>query len=205
MNQKQLSDRIGNIDDRLVQAAGRGQEQPGHRRRPGRGFRRFAAIAAVMALMVCSFSLGAFAFAREVMVEVPVEPETLTIEALGLTLILPDTWAGRYALEQTEDGGYSVYNPGIREDFCKDSAAKTYGGALFYISLWDEQLTKAQVDAGGEWNYARCAYIMTTKDGTYLLYYASDLQFTEETVEEYRQMESEIASIRFVADKALAD
>ena len=205
MNQKQLSDRIGNIDDRLVQAAGQARARGGHRRGPSRGFRRFAAIAAVMALMVCSFSLGAFAFAREVMVEVPVEPETLTIEALGLTLILPDTWAGRYALEQTEDGGYSVYNPGIREDFCKDSAAKPYGGMLFYISLWDEQLTKAQVDAGGEWNYARCAYIMTTKDGTYLLYYASDLQFTEETVEEYRQMESEIASIRFVADKALAD
>ena len=133
------------------------------------------------------------------------EQETLEIGDLGLTLILPDVWAGRYALEQTEDGGYSVYNPGIREDFCKDSTAKTYGGTLFYITLWDEQLTKAQVDAGGEWNYARCAYIMTTKDGTYLLYYASDLQFTEETMAEYRQMESEIANIRFVADKALVD
>ena len=131
MNQKQLSDRIGNIDDRLVQAAGRGQEQSGHRRRPGRGFRRFGVIAAVVALMVCSFSLGAFAFAREVTVEVPVEQETLEIGDLGLTLILPDHWKGRYALERTEGGGYSVYNPGIREDFCKNSEIKTYGGTVF--------------------------------------------------------------------------
>ena len=209
MNQKQLSDRIGNIDDRLIQAVGQDRDQVEHRRGPGRGLRRLAAIAAVAALMVCSFSLGAFAFAREVTVEVPVEvpveQETIEIGDLGLTLILPDSWKGRYALERNADGGYSVYAPGIREDFCKDSERKTHGGTLFYITLWDEQLTKAQVDTGGEWNYARCAYIMTTKDGTYLLYYVSDLQFTDETMEEYRQMESEIANIRFVVDKALAD
>lgn len=44
---------------------------------------------------------------------------------------------------------------------------------------------------------------MTTKDGTYLLYYASDVQCTPETMEEYRQMESEIGDIRFVVDNAL--
>lgn len=74
---------------------------------------------------------------------------------------------------------------------------------LFYLKLWDEQLTKEQVDAGGDWDYARCRYIMTTKDGTYLLYYASDVQFTQETMDEYRQMESEISDIRFVVDNAL--
>ena len=46
-------------------------------------------------------------------------------------------------------------------------------------------------------------YIMTTKDGTYLLYYASDVQCAPETMEEYRQMESEIGDIRFVVDNAL--
>ena len=65
------------------------------------------------------------------------------------------------------------------------------------------ELTKEQVDAGGEWDYARCRYIMTTKDGTYLLYYASDVQFTVETMAEYRQMEEEISDIRFVIDHAL--
>lgn len=54
--------------------------------------------------MVCSFCVGAFAFARETVVEVPIEQETLTIEELGLTLILPDSWKGRYALMQDELG-----------------------------------------------------------------------------------------------------
>ena len=205
MNKKQLSDRIGNIDDQLVQEARESWNSGGHRRRQGVGLRRFVAIAAVLALMVCSFSMGATAFAKEIIVEVPVEQEMAEIEEIGLTLILSDNWKGRYALECNEGGGYSIYNPEIRKDFCADMENQLYGGALFYITLWDEQLTKAQVDAGGEWNYARCEYIMTTKDGTYLLYYASDLQFTEKTVEEYRQMESEITDIRFVVDNALSD
>ena len=199
MNKKQLSDRIGNIDDRLVQEAAQRRNDCGRRRRRSRGLQRFAGLAAVLALMVCSFGVGATAFAKEVVVEVPVEQETITIEKLGLTLILPDSWEGKYALECTDNGEYHVYDPAIRK------AMGGSGGMLFYIMLWDEQLTKAQVDAGGEWNFARCEYIMTTKDGTYLLYYASDLQFTEKTMEEYRQMESEITNIRFVVDNAFAD
>lgn len=74
---------------------------------------------------------------------------------------------------------------------------------LFYIKLWDEQLTKDQVDAGGEWSYAKYQYIMTTQNGTYLLYYASDVQFTPETEAEYRQMEGKISDIRFVVDNVL--
>ena len=98
---------------------------------------------------------------------------------------------------------YYVYNPVIREAIGGNSKTLLSGGMLFYLKLWDDQLTKEQVDAGGEWDYARCRYIMTTKDGTYLLYYASDVQFTQETMEEYRQMESEISAIRFVVDNAL--
>ena len=205
MNTKQFSDRIGNIDDRLVQEARRSWSHGGHRRRRRHGLRRLAAIAAVVALMACSFTVGAYAFAKEVVVEVPVKQETITIEKLGLTLILPDSWEGKYALEHTDTGDFHVYAPAIRKAMGGSSAEPLSGGMLFYIMLWDEQLTKAQVDAGGEWNFARCEYIMTTKDGTYLLYYASDVQFTPDTMEEYRQMESEIAKIRFVADNALAN
>lgn len=97
---------------------------------------------------------------------------------------------------------YQVYNPAIRKALIGGDEGQT-GGVLFYIRCWDEQLTKEQVDAGGEWDYALCRYIMTTKDGTYLLYYASDVQCTPETMEEYRQMESEIGDIRFVVDNAL--
>lgn len=202
MNEKQFSDRIGNVNDKLVQQA---EQTPnygrGHRKR---SLRQLVAIAATVALMVCSFTVGAVAFAKETIVEVPVEQETITIEEIGLTLILPDSWKGKYAFEQENDfKEYHVYNPAIREAMGGDSETLLSGGMLFYLKLWDEQLTKEQVDAGGEWDYARCRYVMTTKDGTYLLYYASDLQFTQETMEEYRQMQSEISDIRFVVDNAL--
>ena len=202
MNEKQFSDRIGNVNDKLVQQAEQTQNYGREHRK--RGIRQLVAIAATIALMVCSFTVGALAFAKETIVEVPVEQETITIEEIGLTLILPDSWKGKYAFEQDNDfKEYHVYNPAIREAMGGDSETLLSGGMLFYLKLWDEQLTKEQVDAGGEWDYARCRYIMTTKDGTYLLYYASDVQFTQETMEEYRQMESEISDIRFVVDNAL--
>lgn len=202
MNEKQFSDRIGNVNDKLVQQA---EQTPNYgREHRKRGIRQLVAIAATIALMVCSFTVGALAFAEETIVEVPVEQETITIEEIGLTLILPDSWKGKYAFEQDNDfKEYHVYNPAIREAMGGDSETLLSGGMLFYLKLWDEQLTKEQVDAGGEWDYARCRYIMTTKDGTYLLYYASDVQFTQETMDEYRQMESEISDIRFVVDNAL--
>lgn len=221
MTSKQLSDRIGNIDDRLVQQA---EQRPNNSRqsqiqkretvimRQKKGFRSLVAVAAVIALMVCSFCVGAVAFAKEVVVEVPkevivevpVEQEAIEIEEIGLTLILPDSWKGKYAFEQDDDfKEYYVYNPSVREAMGGSSETLSSGGMLFYIKLWDEQLTKDQVDAGGEWSYAKCQYIMTTQNGTYLLYYASDVQFTPETETEYRQMEDEISDIRFVVDNAL--
>ena len=202
MNEKQFSDRIGNVNDKLVQQA---EQTPNYgREHRKRGIRQLVAIAATIALMVCSFTVGALAFAEETIVEVPVEQETITIEEIGLTLILPDSWKGKYAFEQDNDfKEYHVYNPAIREAMGGDSETPLSGGMLFYLKLWDEQLTKEQVDAGGEWDYAGCRYVMTTKDGTYLLYYASDVQFTQETMDEYRQMESEISAIRFVVDNAL--
>lgn len=172
--------------------------------RQKKGFKSLIALAAVIALMVSSFCAGAAAFAKEVVVEVPVEQEAIEIEEIGLTLILPDNWKGKYALEQDNDfKEYHVYNPAVRKAMGGDSESLSSGGMLFYIKLWDEQLTKDQVDAGGEWSYAQCQYIMTTQNGTYLLYYASDVQFTPETEAEYRQMEAEIRNIRFVVDNVL--
>ena len=61
---------------------------------------------------------------------------------------------------------------------------------------------------GGEWNYAACRYIMTTKEGTYLLYNASDVQWDPsdpEQEEEYLRMSGEVSQIRFVVDNVLTD
>lgn len=79
MNKKQLSEHIGNIDDRLVEQA---ENIPNYRQLHHRQIiKHFLTIAAAFVLMVCSFSAGAFAFACEIVVEVPVEQAT---EYLGM-------------------------------------------------------------------------------------------------------------------------
>ena len=170
--------------------------------------RNFVAVAAALAVMVGGgFGLGATVFAQEieVQVEVPVEPESVTLEDFGITLILPDSWKGNYAVEKGESGTYNIYIPSIRDDFPPDIG----GGGLCYVRLYPEQITQEEHDnTDGEWNYAASRYIMTTKDGTYLLYYASDVQydpFDEESKELYLKMFNEISQIRFVVDNALAE
>ena len=207
MKSEKFSQYIGNIDDRfiyesmLVNAAAK----------PKKVFKRAVAIAAVVALMAGCFTVGALAFSREsvievpveidvpveIPVEVPVEPETAELTDIGLTLIMPDSWKGRYAVEHDGDN-FSIYNPSIREAMGGDSETYLSGGTIFYINLWSQQLTKDEFDAGGEWEYAACRYIMATEKGTYLLYYVSDVQCTMDTLEEFRQMESEIKDIQFV-------
>lgn len=71
MNRKQLSDRIGNIDDRLVQQAA---DMSDHARRRRKKFlKRLVSAAAVLVLMACSGAVGALAFSRETITEVPVQ------------------------------------------------------------------------------------------------------------------------------------
>lgn len=77
MNEKQFSDRIGNVNDKLIRQA---EQIPnyrrGHRRR---SIRQLATIAAVIALMVCSFSVGALAFAEKIYVEKSQESIDITV------------------------------------------------------------------------------------------------------------------------------
>ncbi|MBQ6535720.1 MAG: hypothetical protein IJI40_02945 [Firmicutes bacterium] len=69
---------------------------------------------------------------------------------------------------------------------------------LFFIKKWGQPLSRAEwQDPSGQWNYAQNRYIKATEDGTYLLYYASDVQYTPETEDEYRQMYDEIDRVFF--------
>ena len=53
---------------------------------------------------------------------------------------------------------------------------------MFSSGCREEPLTKAQVDSGGDWSFARCEDIMmTTKTGPIFLYYAGHVQFIAET------------------------
>lgn len=114
MKKEQLAEYIGNMDDRFVQQA---EHVPNYaRQHRQKRLKRFTAIAAVIALMICSFTVGAAAFAKETVIEVPVEQETIEIKEIGLTLILPDSWKGKYALEHDDDfKEYYIYDPAIRE------------------------------------------------------------------------------------------
>ena len=194
MKKERFAAVMGNIDEEMIAEA---NIPSAPKQRQYMKWRRAASFAAIFMLMLCCFGAGAFSFARE-----KAEPQ-IEISEIGLTLLLPEEWQGHCAIEQINKTSYCVYSTEIRAAFSQTWETENSGGALFYISLWEQQLTKEQVDAGGEWDYAPCQYIMTTKDGTYLLHRASDVQFTEETQDQYRQMEKEISRIRFVIHEAL--
>lgn len=221
MNQRQLADRIGNVDEELVHRAG---ETPNYAaRRRSRGLRRLTALAAVIALMAASFTTGALAFSRETVVEVPVEQETLELAELGLTLILPDSWKGLYELVEWEDQ-YVVVCPEIREAVLTQSRAEWEaggmrwpeeldrnpfsGGMLFYIFGIPEPLTPEQL-AQSDWGdfvyITETRYLLATAERTYILLHASDVQCTPETAELYDRLEGSVKDIRIVVDHALSE
>lgn len=197
MTPEQFSHRIGNVDDQLLRQAE--QFEGGARRRPG-GMRRALLLAAVVALMVCSFAVGAFAFSTETVVEVPVAQETITLDALGLTLILPDDWKDQYGVELDEDGmGANVYVKSIH-DGAGDWAG---GGYLFYIrKAYNEVMTPEELE---EISPVAFRYLFARADGTYLLIYASDVQYDPADAAQtalYTAMARQIADIRVVVDYA---
>lgn len=191
MNERQFADRIGNIDDRLV------EEARYLRYRRGGGLRRFLAVAVAAALMAASFTVGALAFSREV----PVEQETIELPGIGLTLILPDSWKGRYEVEKDE--GESWCRVYVRSVLEKNPE---WGGALFYVDRsYDRPMTPEELD---EISPIACRYLFSTAGGTYSMNYASDVQWNLEDPEqerEYRQMQEEISQIRFLVDGILSD
>lgn len=199
MNRKQLSGHIGNIDDRLIEQAEKIPDYAaGHRQKR---LRQILSAAAVLVLMIFSFSAGAMAFAREV----PAGQETLELEGVDLTLILPDSWAGQYSVVKY-DQNYVVYHTKIREAVSQGIDLFD-GGVLFCIVCYDESMTEEQFVENG-WDYAGYRYILSTRDKTYILYYASDVQYDptdEEQVRIYSEMESEVSDIQFVISNVFVE
>lgn len=200
MNKKQLSHHIGNIDDKLVQQAERIPDYAMRHR--WKRIRQLCAAVAVLALMISSFSLGATVFAREI----PVEQETLELEGVELTLILPDSWAGLYSVERYNSSNYVVYNTKIREAV-SEGIDMFDGGVLFYIVCYDEAMTEEQFVENGL-DFTDYRYILATRDKTYILHYASDVQYDpedEEQVSIYTKMDSEIKDIQFIVSDVFAE
>lgn len=197
MKKEQLSQRIGNVDDKFVEEA---ERMPNYaQRHRHNAIRRFSAIAAVLVLMVCSFGVGAFAFAKETIVEVPVEQEMITLDEIGLTVILPDEWKGKYGVELNEDGtGCAVYIKDIH-----DGNGEMAGlGYLFWIgkAATDEPMTPEELEA---WSPTPCIYLFSTADSTYILEKHSDIQYDPSNSAEaelYMSMSTQISDLKFQID-----
>ena len=188
MNERQFADRIGNIDDRLV------EEARYRRYRRGGGLRRFLTAAVVAALMAASFTVGALAFSREV----PVEQETIELPGVGLKLVLPDSWKGRYRVVMDEDTlGCDVYVKSIYEQ--EGEWAET--GLLFGVyKEYDYPLSQKEID---ELTPVSNWHFFSTPDATYVISYAGDVQWDPSDPEQeqvFRQMRAEIDQIRFLVD-----
>lgn len=212
MNEKQLSEHIGNIDDRLVQQAEIIPDYAARHRR--KRVRQLLAAAAALVLMVTSFSAGAIVFAREIIVEIPVEQEKVVLEEIGLTLILPDSWKGKY--EVIED--VFVPNNSTMWEFCVKSVydAKTptdesgevfYRGTLFYIFQYsDDCMSAEEFEQSGIAGIGR--YLFATENATYAIMYAADVQFDPENsvqMDEWNSMEQSEEEIQFVVGNILKD
>lgn len=212
MNKKQLAEHIGNIDSELVQQA---QTIPNYaaQRRIIR-FRRLATAAAALLLMVSSFSAGAIAFAREIIIEVPAEQETVELKEIGLTLILPDSWKGKYEVIQDTFEPYnspmwefcvkSVYDAKIPTD---ESGEVLYRGTLFYVFQYEDYgMSTEEFEECGIAGIGR--YLFATENATYVIMYTTDLQFDPENPEhldDWNALEQSEQDIRFVVDNILKD
>lgn len=207
MKREQFAERIGNIDDRLIQEAGefgnyknRGEKNLVH---------RLLAMAAVIALMVFSGAVGAVAFSQETILEVPVEQETVVLEEIGLTLIFPDSWKGRY--EVIEDT-FAPYNSPMWE-ICVKSVydAKTpteefedilYRGTLFYVFQCSDHSMSAEEFESESGIAGIGRYLFSTESATYAIMYTTDVQVDPKNLEqreEFHFMEQTISDIQVAA------
>ena len=164
--------------------------------------KKIAVVAAAVVLMVCSGAVGAIAFSNDTVVEVPAKQETIELEAIGLTLILPDSWKGKYSVEMDADGeGCCVYALFPHE------SPNGWGskGYLFWVGqAYNEPLTPQQLQ---DRSPAPCIYLFATAEDTYDLRLASDVAYDPndpEITELYTSMYQQITDIQFVVNNPAA-
>lgn len=207
MNSRKLADRIGNIDERLVQQA---QNLPNYGvRRRNRVIKRIAMCAATLVLMVCSFAAGMAVSAREPVVEPAQDStqETVFLEEIGLTLILPDEWKDNYAVEVGEmEGGYvyTFYDSTIHGQGGEWSDA----GILFWIGAYgDRAMTAEELEQENVFDGAiPYRYLFSNKNTNYILVDVTDVQWDPsdpEMEQHYFMLMESIPEIRFILDNVL--
>ena len=176
MNKEQLSQRIGNMDDRLVAQA---EHMPNYGRQRRSGLRRkIAGIAAVIVLMACSGAVGALAFSRETVTEVPAQQETVELAGIGVTVLLPDSWVGKYEV--------------VQESFYRGSLFTVFQYADYSMSA--EEFAQSGLAGIGQ-------YLFATEDATYAVMYAGDVQYDPDNAaqqETWYALSQTVQEVRFV-------
>lgn len=207
MNSRKLADRIGNIDERLVQQA---QNLPNYgARRRNRVIKRIAACAATLVLMVCSFAAGMAVSANEPVVEPSQDSaqETVFLEEIGLTLILPDEWKDNYAVEVGEmEGGYiyTFYDSTIH----RQGGEWSDFGILFWIGAYgDRAMTAEELEQENLFDGAiPYQYLFSNKNTNYIRTDVTDVQWdpsNPEMEQHYLMLLESIPEIRFILDNVL--
>lgn len=124
-------------------------------------------------------------------------------EGVKLTLILPDGWDGRYSVGR-KGADFVVYNPQIKEAV-SDGMDLLDGGVLFTIVCYEESMTEKQFIENGL-DFTAYRYLLATSDKTFVLHYATDVQYNPADKEQetlYRKMMTEIKDIRFVVENII--
>jgi len=153
-------------------------------------------IAAVLVLMVGSFTIGAIALAKEsiVYVEVEKEQEIIKVGDSGITLILPDSWKDKYGYE-LQNNSVAVYHIATRE-------TSSLEGYFFWVDYYEGQYPLDYI-------YPEPGFtIAITETRTYRMRYTSDIQANIDDPEswaEYWEMEAERRSIEIVITTELLE
>jgi len=131
MKSNQFAERIGNIDDKLIEQA---ESAPGIKHiQYNRNIRKAISVAVVVALMASSFMIGAFASTAEPeIIHVEKEQEIIEVGDSGISLILPDSWKGKYE--------YS-YEPNLRFNAFVEVYHPATNALLFWIERVEGQYT----------------------------------------------------------------
>ena len=210
MNAQQFSERIGDLDDRLIEQA---QTVPNFARQRRRAvWKRAVSLAAVIALMVCSGAVGAVAFGRETSREESAQRETVELAEIGVTLVLPESWAGKYRVVQGtfEPYGSPMWEVCVRSVYdarvpLGSSGGLFYRGTLFTVfqcadhSLSAEEFAQGSLAGIGQ-------YLFATQNATYAVLYAGDIQADpahKEQLAEWQAMAQTVREVQFLLTDVL--
>lgn len=182
MNRKQFSEHIGNMDDRLVEQAATLPNYAAQYRK--KRIQQIMAAAAVLVLMLCSFSVGALAFAREIIVEVPVEAEKVELKEIGITLLFPYSWKGKYeVVESTAENGSKLWEFCVKSIYdaktpVDESGEDVYHGTLFSVFQYADHSVSADEFAYDAGIAGFSSYLCSTGKATYAIRYAEERSLT---------------------------